>query len=404
MSLIEEAPLKQVRMAHLAIVGSHAVNGVAKLHSRLVRETLVPDFAEMFPERFQNKTNGVTPRRWVLSANPGLARLIESRIGEGWITDAEQWRRLEPFAEADDFLEEFAAVKEANKAGLAQLLEHETGVVADTQSLFSVHAKRIHEYKRQLLHALYIIDRYLRIAEGGYTPPVARTFLVAGKAAPGYFLAKRIIRLIQGIAGVVNADARVNGWMRVAFVPDYRVSLAEVLIPAANLSEQISTAGTEASGTGNMKFAMNGALTIGTLDGATIEMRDEIGAENVFVFGRTAEEVAALQRQGDYDPRERVRRDPRLARVLDAIAADRFADGQPGVDRPILEALLDQGDRYMHLADFEDYVATEDYVEHAFVDRRAWDRKAVLNIAGMGYFSSDRTIREYAREIWGLLP
>jgi len=402
MSLVEEAPVKQVRMAHLAIVGSHAVNGVAKLHSRLVRETLVPDFAEMYPERFQNKTNGVTPRRWLMVANPGLARLIESRIGDGWIADAEQWRRLENWAGDAEFLDEFATVKDTNKAGLARLLERETGVVADTQSLFSVHAKRIHEYKRQLLHALYIIDRYLRIAEAGYTPPVARTFLVAGKAAPGYFLAKRIIRLIQGIAGVVNADARVNGWMRVVFVPDYRVSLAEILIPAADLSEQISTAGTEASGTGNMKFAMNGALTIGTLDGATIEMRDEIGAENVFVFGHTAEQVAELKRRGDYDPREPVRRVPRLARVLDAIAADRFADGQPGVDRPILEALIEKGDRYLHLSDFEDYAAMEDHVEHAFVDRHTWHQKAVLNVARMGYFSSDRTIREYARDIWGL--
>jgi starch phosphorylase len=402
MSLIEEEPAKNVRMTHLAIVGSHAVNGVAALHSRLLRETLVPDFAEMYPERFQNKTNGVTPRRWLLLANPGLARLISSRIGEEWITDSEQWRRLEPHADDPAFLDEFEQVKEANKACLAQLVEKETGIVVDPASLFSVHAKRIHEYKRQLLQALLIIDRYLRIAEDGYAPPVARTFLVAGMAAPGYLLAKRIIRLIHGVAEVVNNDSRVNGSMRVAFVPDYRVSLAEVLIPAANLSEQISTAGKEASGTGNMKLAMNGALTIGTLDGATIEMRDAVGAENIFVFGHTARQLAALERERSYDPRDWVQRHPRLARVLEAIAADRFADGEPGVDRPILEALLDKGDPYFHFADFPEYVETEDHCEWAFVDRRAWNRMAVLNVARMGFFSSDRTIREYARDIWGL--
>jgi starch phosphorylase len=402
MSLIEEEPVKQVRMAHLAIVGSHAVNGVAELHSRLVRDTLVPDFARMYPERFQNKTNGVTPRRWLLSANPGLARLISRHVGDEWITDAEQWRRLEPLAEEPDFLDDFAAVKDVGKTALAQLVKRETGVLVDTRSLFSVHAKRIHEYKRQLLHALLIIDRYLRIADDGYTPPVARTFLVAGKAAPGYFLAKRIIRLINGVADAVNANARVNGWMRVAFVPDYRVSVAEVIIPGANVSEQISTAGTEASGTGNMKFAMNGALTIGTLDGANIEIRDEVGRDNIFIFGHTAEEIAALRGDGAYDPRERLSRQPRLTRVVEAIRENRFANGETGVDAPILEALLDRGDRYFHIADFASYAETEDRCERAFADRRDWNRRALLNVARMGRFSSDRTIREYARDIWGI--
>jgi starch phosphorylase len=402
MSLIEEEPVKQVRMAHLAIVGSHAVNGVAALHSRLLRENLVPDFAEAYPERFQNKTNGVTPRRWLLVANPGLARLISSRIGEDWIVDSQQWSRLEAHVDDPEFLDEFERVKEVNKARLAHMVEKETGVAADTASMFSVLAKRIHEYKRQLLHALMIIDRYLRITEDGYVPPVARTFLVAGKAAPGYFLAKRIIRLIHGIAEVVNGDSRVNGWMRVAFVPDYRVSVAEVLLPAANLSEQISTAGKEASGTGNMKLAMNGALTIGTLDGATIEIRDAVGAENIFTFGHTARQLAVFEREGGYDPHEWPRRHPRLARVLEALAADRFACGEAGVDRPILESLLERGDPYFHLADFPDYVETEDHCEWAFADRRAWNQKAILNVARMGFFSSDRTIREYARDIWGL--
>ncbi|MBN2370773.1 MAG: glycogen/starch/alpha-glucan phosphorylase [Vicinamibacteria bacterium] len=402
MSLIEEEPVKQVRMAHLAIIGSHAVNGVAKLHSRLVRESLVPDFARMYPDRFQNKTNGVTPRRWLLSANPELARLISRHIGNGWITDAEQWRRLEPLAEDRAFLDDFAAVKEVKKSALAKLVKSSAGVLVDAQSLFSVHAKRIHEYKRQLLHALLIIDRYMRIVDDGYTPPVARAFLVAGKAAPGYSLAKSIIRLINGVADVVNKDTRANGWMRVAFVPDYRVSLAEVIIPGANLSEQISTAGSEASGTGNMKFAMNGALTIGTLDGANIEIRDEVGQNNIFIFGHTTEEIAALRDEGAYDPRERLIRQPRLARVIEAVRENRFANGEPGVDAPILEALLDRGDRYFHIADFASYAETEDRCERAFADPRDWNRRALLNVARMGRFSSDRTIREYARDIWGI--
>jgi starch phosphorylase len=318
------------------------------------------------------------------------------------VTDAARWRRLEACADDQELLADFERVKEANKACLAHLVEHETGVVADPQSLFSVHAKRLHEYKRQLLHALYIVDRYLRIAEDGFEPPVARTFLVAGKAAPGYVMAKQIIRLFQGIAEVVNSDPRANQRMRVAFVPDYRISLAEVLIPAANLSEQISTAGMEASGTGNMKFAMNGALTIGTLDGANIEIRDEVGAENIFIFGHTADQIARMREDGCYHPREWLAREPRLARVLDAIAGDRFADGEPGVDRCIVDSLLDGGDRYFLLADFSDYAATEEHCERAFADRAAWNRKAVLNVARMGYFSSDRTIREYARDIWGL--
>ena len=402
LSLIQEEPERQVRMAHVAIVGSHAVNGVAELHSRLLREQLVPDFAEMYPERFQNKTNGVTPRRWVLAANPRLAGLISNRIGPEWITDAEQWRRLEAHADDASFIVSFDRIKRENKRALATLVEREIGVRLDVESLFSVQAKRIHEYKRQLLHALAIIDRYLRIREDGWTPAVPRTFLVAGKAAPGYFAAKRVIRLVNAVAGVVNGDARVNGWMRVAFIPDYRVSLAEVLVPAANLSEQISTAGTEASGTGNMKFAMNGALTIGTLDGANIEIREAVGDENFFLFGHTAEEIAALRKPGAYDPATVVVGSSRLARVLDAIATDRFADGESGVDRPLLDGLLKGGDPYFTLADFASYVEAEERCESLFADRGEWNRKAVLNVARMGRFSSDRSIREYARDIWGL--
>jgi glycogen phosphorylase len=401
MSLIEEGEERRVRMAHLAIVGSHAVNGVAELHSRLVRTTLVPDFAELYPERFQNKTNGVTQRRWLLSANPELAALITRSLGEGWITNADRWRALEPCADDAPFLADFERIKQQNKGRLARLVQAETGHTVDPESLFSVQAKRVHEYKRQLLHALAIIDRYLRISEDGYAPPMPRTFLVAGKAAPAYFLAKRIIRLIGGVAEVVNNDPRVNGFMRVAFVPDYRVSLAETLVPAANLSEQISTAGTEASGTGNMKFAMNGALTIGTLDGANVEIREAVGAENFFLFGHTAEEIDALRRDG-YDPRAELRRQPRLERIIRAIADNRFAGGEAGVDAPVLQALLDHGDRYFHFADFPSYIETEDRCERAYAERSRWNRMAVLNLARMGRFSSDRTIREYAREIWGL--
>jgi starch phosphorylase len=404
MSLIDEDPAKHVRMAYLAIAGSHAVNGVSKLHSELVKKQLVPDFAALWPEKFGNVTNGVTPRRWLWHANPLLSAAITRRIGDGWIRDLDQLRGLEPFADDADFRSELRGVKRANKERLAAVVARTTGVSLDPDALFDVQVKRIHEYKRQLLNALHVIHLYLRIAEDGATLDAPRVCLFAGKAAPEYFLAKLVIRLIANVAAVVNADPRTAGQLRVAFVPDYRVSLAEQIIPAADLSEQISTAGTEASGTGNMKLSLNGALTIGTFDGANIEIHDAVGAENLYIFGLRTEEIADLRARGAYDPRERYEKSAPLRRVLDAVGGDRFAGGEPGVFGPLLQTLLDHGDRYFVLADFESYAATQERVARDFRDAEAWSRRAALTIARMGPFSADRAVREYAEAIWHLKP
>src|SRR4029077_13443499 len=321
MSLVDEDTRQQVRMAHLAIVGSHSVNGVSALHTELIQSSLVPDFAQLWPERFNNKTNGVTPRRWLLGANPQLSELISGVIGRGWVSQLEQLRALEPYADDVGFCDEFLRVKRANKERLARVIRETTRVSVDPNSLFDVHAKRIHAYKRQLLNVMHIIDDYLCMREGARTPSAPRTYVFAGKAAPGYWVAKQIIKLVNSVAGIINSDRKAREWMRVVFIPDYRVSLAELIIPAADLSEQISTAGKEASGTGNMKFAMNGALTIGTLDGANIEIRHEVGAENIFIFGLTAEQVQGLTAEGGYRPREYYERDPAARRVLDALAS-----------------------------------------------------------------------------------
>jgi len=391
-SLFEDG---RVRMAGLAMVGSHSVNGVAELHSDLVKKTLAPDLYKLWPERFNNKTNGVTPRRWLLHANRPLASLITKAIGDRWVRDLRELKRLELFADDSGLLDRLDAVKGRNKLALAKLTKDLTGIAVDPESMFDVQVKRIHEYKRQLLNILHVIHRYWAIVEDGSMPIQPRTFFFAGKAAPGYFAAKLIIKLIHSVGEVINADPRTRDWLRVIFLPDYRVTLAEAIMPAAELSEQISTAGKEASGTGNMKLALNGALTIGTLDGANIEIRDEVGAENIFIFGLKADEVVQLLADGYH---------PRSNRVVDSIASGHFSRGDKDIFRPIVAKLLSARDEYVHLADFDSYVETQQQVDIEYKDRAAWNRKALLNIARMGKFSSDRTISEYAREIWKIKP
>jgi glycogen phosphorylase len=403
MSIIEEGPVKHVRMANLAVVGAHSVNGVAALHTELLKKELFRDFHALWPEKFNNKTNGVTPRRWLLQANPGLAKSISEVIGPEWITDATQLRRLEPLAEDAGFRRLFRAVKRDNKARLAEIVRADNGITLDLESIFDVQVKRIHEYKRQLLDVLRVASEYLRMKEDRSYDPYPRSYLFGGKAAPGYAMAKWIIKLVNAVADVVNRDVDVRGRITVAFLKNYRVSLAERIFPAAEVSEQISTAGKEASGTGNMKFALNGALTIGTLDGANVEIREEVGAENFFLFGLTVEGVAALRKRG-YDPWEWYRNDRRIKTVLDALSSGVFSPGEPGLFRPIVDSLLNGGDPYLVLADFAAYCACQDEVEEAYRDPERWTRMAILNVARAGKFSSDRTIREYAEEIWKVPP
>jgi starch phosphorylase len=376
------------------------VNGVAALHSDLIKSKLVPDFYQLYPARFNNKTNGVTQRRWMKVANPGLARLITDRIGEGWIVNLQELRALEQCTGDSAFLEEFARVKQENKLRVAQNVKRDTGIVLDPQSMFGVQAKRIHEYKRQLLNVLYVIHQYFRIRDEGHVPKSARTFLLAGKAAPGYFLAKLIIRLIHGVAEVVNKEPKCKDHIRLAFLPDYKVSIAESLIPGANLSEQISTAGKEASGTGNMKFAMNGALTMGTLDGANIEILEEVGAENLYIFGLTAEQISEMRMKGTYNPRAFLETHPEIRRIVDALSSNLFCPGEDRIFQPIVDTLTHGGDPYFHFADFSAYVAAQEMAEADYQDATAWNRRALLNVARMGKFSSDRTIQQYARDIW----
>jgi starch phosphorylase len=400
-SILEEGERRNVRMANLAMIGSHSVNGVAALHSELVTKTLAPDFFKLWPERFNNKTNGVTPRRWLLHANRPLASLITKAIGDGWIRNLDELRRLELFVDDAALLERVDAVKSRNKLALAGLTKELTGIIVDPESMYDVQVKRIHEYKRQLLNILHVIHRYWAIVEDGEVPLAPRTFFFAGKAAPGYFIAKMIIKLAHSVGEVVNADPRTREWLRVVFLPDYRVTLAEAIIPAAELSEQISTAGKEASGTGNMKLALNGALTIGTLDGANIEIRDEVGEENIFIFGLEAREVEALL--PDYRP-ELYLAEKTVRRVVDSIASGHFSRGDKDLFRPLVAKLTSTRDEYVHLADLESYIAAQRRVDETWLDRPTWRRKSLLNIARMGRFSSDRTIREYARDIWGIRP
>src|SRR5712692_7298060 len=400
MSLIEEGPPKHVRMAHLAVVGSHAVNGVAALHSELLKTSLMPDFYQLWPERFTNKTNGVTQRRWLLKANPLLADLLCSTIGDGWITNLEALRALEPYAHDCGLQRTFMDIKHANKERLAKMIQETTQILVDPHALCDIHVKRMHEYKRQLLNVMRIIHEYLCLVEDRIEPTVPRTYVFAGKAAPGYWAAKQIIKLINNVSQVINNDPRVRGQIKVVFLPDYRVLLAEKIIPAADLSEHISTAGTEASGTSNMKFAMNGALTIGTLDGANIEIMEEVGKENIFIFGLKAQEIQALRAQRGYDPHEYYARAPEIRRVVDAFTSTLFCPQEPGLFTWIARALLEEGERYFHLADLPAYIDTQLAVGEEYKQPLAWAQKVILNVARIGKFSSDRTVLEYARDIW----
>jgi glycogen phosphorylase len=390
----------RVRMAHLAVVGSHSTNGVAAIHSDLLRTRVLRDFAELFPERFNNKTNGVTPRRWLQQANPALSRLITETIGDEWILDLSELRRLLPLAADGEFRERFAAAKRESKARFSDWLSSTHGVIVDPDSIFDSQIKRIHEYKRQLLNVLHILVLYNRLRQNPRAEMVPHTFFFAGKAAPAYRFAKLVIRLINRVASTLDKDPLAHGRLKVLFLPEYNVSLAERLIPASDVSEQISTAGYEASGTGNMKFMMNGALTIGTRDGATIEMAAEAGEESFFLFGLTAEQVA--ESAGRYDPRWHYAQDSEIRDAVDLITSDLLTQHEPGVFDPIRHALLDGGDFYRHLADLKDYARAHRELDGCYADRAAWNAKAIRNIASSGKFSSDRTIREYAEEIWNL--
>jgi starch phosphorylase len=402
MSLIEEGPVQQVRMAHLAIAGSHSTNGVAAIHSELLRTTVVKDFADLFPDRFNNKTNGVTPRRWLLLANPELSKLITETIGEGWVVDLAQLERLLPYADDPDFIRAFLQAKRAAKLRFADWLRRWSGQEVDPDSIFDCQIKRIHEYKRQLLNVLHIILLYNQLRYDPRLDVAPRTFFFAGKAAPAYHLAKLIIKLINDVSAVINSDPAVRGRLKVLFLPEYNVSLAERLIPASDVSEQISTAGYEASGSSNMKFMMNGALTVGTRDGATIEMAKEAGEEHFFLFGLTAEEVLASR--GWYNPHWHYEHEPDVRYALDMIHDNAFSHAEHGVFNPIWDALLTHGDHYMHLADLLPYARTQERVGELYRRPQEWARKAILNIGHSGKFSSDRTIAEYAADIWQVRP
>ena len=407
LSLIDENGERRVRMAHLSIVGSHKVNGVSKLHSDLLVQTIFADFAALWPERFTNMTNGVTPRRWLAQANPGLAGLLDRHIGHGWRHDLQELHKLGALANDPELQAGFMDTKRANKARLAALIARQTGVQVDPDALFDVQVKRIHEYKRQLLNVLHVVGRYQAILANPQGPDgqgwVPRVVVFAGKAASSYQMAKQIIRLIHDAGRVINNDPRVGELLKLVFIPNYGVSVAETIMPGADLSEQISTAGTEASGTGNMKLALNGALTIGTDDGANIEIREAVGDENIFIFGLKTPQVQALRASG-YQPMRYYESQPALKAVLDAIAGDAFSPGEPGRYRGLVDALLWGGDHYMLLADYADYVATQHAVDALYRQSAQWCARAIANVAGMGVFSSDRTIRAYARQIWRIEP
>ena len=402
MSLIEEGHEKQVRMAHLAIVGSFSVNGVAELHSRLLREGLFRDFYEMWPEKFNNKTNGVTPRRWIAWANPTLAELISQTIGTGWITDLDQLAKLAPHAEKESFRARWQKVKQDNKQRLAEMVAEECGVDFDPRAMFDVQVKRIHEYKRQLLNVLHVIHLYDRIKRGDAGEWTPRCVLFGGKAAPGYWIAKRTIKLINNVANVINGDRDIGNQLKIAFLPNYRVSAMEIIASATDLSEQISTAGKEASGTGNMKFMMNGAVTIGTYDGANIEIREAVGAENFFLFGLTAEEVA--ERRENYQPNEIIEADEDLRRVMHMLESGHFSQFEPGLFETIVRSIRDSRDPWLTAADFRSYLDAQQRAANAYRDPLHWTRMSILNTACSGRFSTDRTMREYNREIWRLEP
>ncbi|HEX8478361.1 MAG TPA: glycogen/starch/alpha-glucan phosphorylase, partial [Telluria sp.] len=402
-SIIDEEGGQRVRMAYLAVVASHKINGVSALHSDLMTQSIFADFAKVFPDRFTNMTNGITPRRWLSQANPALSKLIDAHIGTTWRSHLDQLSGLKPLADDHDFAAEFRAAKLSNKQRLADWVQANMGVTLNPDSLFDVHVKRIHEYKRQLLNVLHVITRYNRILANPEANWVPRTVVFAGKAASAYHMAKQIIHLINDVATTINNDARVGDKLKVVFLPNYNVSLAEIIMPAADLSEQISTAGTEASGTGNMKLALNGALTIGTLDGANVEMREAVGADNMFIFGNTTEEVAEVRARG-YQPQAIYEENTELKQVLDMIRDGAFAPDDAARYHGIVDALLEWGDHYLLLADYVSYIDMQDQVDALYREPDAWTRKAILNVAGMGVFSSDRTIAEYAGEIWNVAP
>lgn len=404
MAVVEEGPDAKVRMAHLSVVGSHTTNGVAALHSELLKETLFKDFYELWPERFQNKTNGITQRRWLVASNPELCELISSKIGDGFATKLDELKGLLPFAADADFQKQFLDIKAEKKKQLAEIIKADTGVEIDPNSMFDVQVKRLHEYKRQLLNALHILHRYFELKENPDMDVPPRTVIFAAKAAPGYMTAKLIIKFINNVADLVNNDPQTNKKLKCVFLPDYRISLAEYIFPASDLSEQISTAGTEASGTGNMKFALNGAITIGTLDGANVEIREQVGEENFLLFGAQVEEVHKLEAEHSYNPYEYYDNNPNIKRVLDAMLTEQLEQGDYNVFRPLYDSLLSEGDRFMCLLDFQDYVDTQKVADEWYLNRTGWAEKCIKNIANSGIFSSDRTIMEYANDIWHIEP
>jgi starch phosphorylase len=403
LSIIDDSGDRRVRMAHLAIIGSHRVNGVAQLHTDLMRRHVFSGFDNLFPDRFINVTNGISVRRWLKQSNPGLAALLTEHLGSAWENDLEELARLTGAAEDADFRRQFRGIKRTNKQRLAAEVMRRTGVELSINSLFDVQVKRIHEYKRQLLNLLYVVTRYRRIRDDPHADIVPRNVIFAGKAAPGYAMAKAIIKLINNVARTIDADPAARDKLRVAFLPDYDVSLAQKIMPAADLSQQISTAGMEASGTGNMKLALNGALTIGTMDGANIEIRDHVGAENVFIFGLTAEEVAARRAAG-YQPRRELDANPDLKATLDLIESGFFSPGRPDDAKPVVNRLLSDGEPFLVLADFAAYALAQDQVDALYLREDEWSHKAIINCLNMGYFSSDRSIREYADRIWAVKP
>ena len=402
LSLIDETGGKSVRMANLACVGSHAINGVAALHTELLKQTVLKDFYDLWPEKFVNVTNGVTPRRFLALSNPGLSGLITDKIGPGWVKNLEQLRRLEEFAEDPEFHRDWLRVKLANKQALAAVIKERTGVVVNPASLFDIKVKRIHEYKRQHLNVLHIITLFNRLKSHPEQNITPRTFIFGGKAAPGYLMAKLIIKLINSVAEVVNSDPDLKDRLKVVFFPNFNVKNGQLIYPAADLSEQISTAGKEASGTGNMKFAMNGALTIGTLDGANIEIRQQVGADNFFLFGLTAEEVIALKTRG-YSPQAACQQNAELNHIIEQIASNRFSPRSPGLFKPMVNSLL-WHDPFLITADYAAYIAQQDCVDQAYRDSEAWTRKSILNVARCGFFSSDRAVQQYCKDIWKINP
>lgn len=402
MSIIEEGPVKKIRMAHLAVIGSHSVNGVAALHTELLKGRLFPDFNDFYPAKFNSKTNGITPRRWLLQANPDLAGLITKTIGPEWITNLDHLRKLEGYIEDEQFRASWQQIKRANKQRLADYIKKTTKIIVDPDTMFDVQVKRIHEYKRQLLNALHVISLYHSILQNPEEMVAPRTVIFAGKAAPSYWRAKLIIKLITSLADVINKDPRVGNKLKVVFLPNYTVTQAEIIIPGADLSEQISTAGTEASGTGNMKFALNGALTIGTLDGANIEIREEVGEDNIFIFGMTAKEAEFERLNPSRTPAKVYHQNSQIKDIIDSIGNGSFSKGDKKLFQPLVDSLMSPYDQYLLILDLESYIACQHRVRELFLDRQNWTKKAILNVARIGKFSTDRTIRQYSEEIWGI--